>query len=82
MSRELTVDEDPKTGEKLETPQIIGWMQEANPDVAKIVLDADTSGNNGRSCWYWLRLANGDLMLACFPQGDTYIATEADDNRP
>ena len=28
--------------------------------------------HDGRSEWVWVTLLNGDLMLACFPHGDTY----------
>ena len=33
--------------------------------------------DNGRSQWHLIRLASGELVLACYPRGDTYIATEA-----
>lgn len=33
-------------------------------------------GNGERSDWQWVRLANGDLMLAVFPQGDGYFEVE------
>lgn len=36
------------------------------------VLAADEDSHDGRSNWVWLRLANGDLVLGVFPQGDTY----------
>lgn len=32
--------------------------------------------NDGRSRYTWLRLANGDLMLGVYPQGDTYFEVE------
>lgn len=28
--------------------------------------------DDGRSDWVWVRLANGDLLLATYPRGDTY----------
>jgi len=34
-------------------------------------------GTDGRSRWYWFRLSNGDLILGFYPQGETYLATEA-----
>lgn len=42
-------------------------------DVAKVI-NAPTGGSDGRSEWVWIRLQNGDLALAVFPQGDTYEA--------
>lgn len=35
-------------------------------------------GDDGRSNWFWLRAPDGDLMLACFPHGDGYRASETD----
>lgn len=37
------------------------------------VVNAPVDTSNGRSEWVWVRLANGDLLLGVFPQGDTYI---------
>jgi len=31
---------------------------------------------DGRSEWMWVRLPNGDLLLATFPHGDTYFHVE------
>lgn len=31
---------------------------------------------HSRSQWVWIRLPDGDLVLATFPQGDDYFATE------
>lgn len=35
-------------------------------------------GMDGRSNWVWIRLANGDLILGCYPQGETYFMVEDD----
>lgn len=80
--REIVQTECVQTGEALETPRVLGWMQRAAPYVAQMVIDADTRTGDGRSEWFWVRMANGDLMLATFPQGETYMATEADEDRP
>jgi hypothetical protein len=63
-------------------PDLLGTMTVADPKAAQAVIDASVNTGNGRSHWYWVRLVNGDLMLACYPQGDTYFDTEADPNRP
>ena len=73
--------EDPQTGDRLEMPQRIGTMHPAKPETAAKVIAAPDTGNDGRSPWYWLRI-NGDLMMVCYPQGDTYIMTEEDMDRP
>lgn len=80
--REVLQTECEKTGERLDEPRVLGWLQKANPEIAKIVLDAAPETEDGRSDWYWLRLANGDLMLATFPRGATYFDTELDEARP
>ena len=35
-----------------------------------------TEDDDGRSAYTWVRLANGDLMLALFPHGEGYFALE------
>lgn len=71
---------NPETG--ADTDQPLGWLVPADDRLAAQVIDAKVGDDDGRSEWYWLRLQNGDLMLACFPCGDTYLATEADPQRP
>jgi hypothetical protein len=39
----------------------------------KTILDSSTKSGDGRSPWVWVRLANGDLLLGMFPQGETYM---------
>ncbi len=51
-------------------------IQDAKPRHVKLVLEADELSEDGRSQWVWVRLSTGDLVLAVFPQGDTYFATE------
>lgn len=80
--REILQTECEKTGETLKTPRVLGWTAPASPEVAQTVLDATPGDIDGRSEWLWLRLANGALMLATFPRGDAYFATEADEARP
>jgi len=74
----VTTDIDPRSGEHLETPQIIGWSAPMGSEAIKMVLDAPTSGDDGRSEFFYLLLANGDLVVACYPQGDTYMSLDAD----
>lgn len=80
--REILQDTDLETNERLNPPRVLGWLEKAKPEVAQVVIDAAPNTGDGRSDWHWFRLANGDLMLATFPQGETYFATEADEARP
>lgn len=60
-------------------------MHTAIDEDIKTVLRAPRNTDDGRSQWLWIRLHNGDLILGCFPQGDTYLAVEKGahwDNRP
>lgn len=41
-----------------------------------LALDPSLPDGETRSEWVWLRLANGDLCLATFPQDEGYIALE------
>lgn len=61
----------------------IGWRFDASKEVVEHVFaspinawDDPTFPNQGRSPWVWIRLANGDLLLGCFPQADTYMEIE------
>ena len=51
-----------------------GWARQlVPPDGVDCVLNGD------RSPWYWIRLPDGDLVLACYPQegpNGTYLQTE------
>ena len=40
------------------------------------VLKQPTDTGEGKSIWLWIRLPDGDLVLATYPQGDTYEQTE------
>lgn len=80
--REIVQTECEKTGDPLPAPRVLGWVKPAAPYAAQLVLDAPAGKPDGRSEWLWLRLANGDLMLATFPRGETYFATENDEDRP
>jgi hypothetical protein len=51
----------------------IAWMKDASPEAVDYMLTREVGTGNGRSKWVWLRLANGDLILGTFPQGDTYM---------
>ncbi len=54
----------------------------ADSKVCRMVLRADPNSDDGRSQYVWVRLANGDLILGVYPQGETYEKTEVDPNRP
>lgn len=48
------------------------WPVYETPRVPFDLLDLPV-GDDTRSSWNWLRLANGDLMIGIFPCGDTYL---------
>jgi hypothetical protein len=41
-------------------------------DVADLLRNPIEEDQDGRSAWVWVTLANGDVMLATFPQGETF----------
>lgn len=71
-------DEDFYTANADLAPCLVDEWRNASAESVATVLAADESADDGRSQWLWIRFANGDLVLACFPQGDTYSATEVD----
>lgn len=54
-------------------PGLLAYVRPASPEAVRDVLAADESSDDGRSPWVWLTLTNGDLPLATFPQGGTYL---------
>jgi len=55
------------------------WQEPAPQEAVDYILKQpiQCKGNNdGRSKWMWIRLPDGDLVLAVYPQGDTYFSTE------
>ena len=63
-------DDDPE--------RVIATLHPASAEAVALVAAASEDTEDGRSQFMWLRLPNGDLMLGVFPQGDTYLACEAD----
>ena len=63
-------------------PRHIATVAPASREMVEMVLAADEHGHDGRSPFVWVRLANGDLLLGVFPQGETYFETENDEGRP
>jgi hypothetical protein len=53
----------------------MGEMYPASDESVKQIIESPTDGD-GRSEWFWVWTSDGDVMLACFPQGDMYFATE------
>lgn len=51
----------------------LGYHTPADPADVKAVLDRAPVGHDSRSDFKWIRLANGDLILGVYPQGDTYL---------
>lgn len=58
------------------TATVCATSKLADPRMARFVIDASDVSEDGRSRWLWVRLANGDLLLACYPQGGTYEIVE------
>lgn len=86
MHREIVVEPEQIDPER---PLLLAIEADADPRIAQMVIDANVDEGDGsqghldgRSNWKWIRFANGDLMLACWPHGETYEATEEDPNRP
>lgn len=52
----------------------IAHVTPATADEVFNVLFAPIDGSDGRSAPVWVRLANGDLLLGVFPEGETYIS--------
>lgn len=46
------------------------WRQPAQEKAVLEVLNGQRSG------WYFIRLPDGNLVIACYPQANTYEATE------
>lgn len=62
----------------------LATVHPADPAVAEWVLSqsADPLNMDGRSEFMWIRLANGDLILGVYPQGETYWECEKDAQFP
>lgn len=48
----------------------------ARTEVVEKLLNMPVGDHNGRSGWMWVHLANGDVVLGFFPQGDAYFEVE------
>lgn len=60
---------------------LLGYTTPASEESVRVVLAADTESGDGRSEWLWIRLANGNLILGVYPQGETYFDTEEDHSK-
>lgn len=47
-------------------------MTDLTDNQALAVLNADEGDDDGRSQWLQIVFPNGDVMVGCFPQGDTF----------
>lgn len=57
--------------------RVIASIFPASKKSIKEVLELEVGNkDDGRSNFMWVRLVNGDLMLALFPWGDGYFAVE------
>lgn len=62
------------------TDEIAGYRIKISDAQAQEIINAHVDGPHeydGRSGWYLVRTTDGSLMLACYPHGDTYFATES-----
>lgn len=57
-----------------DTEQVLAYINDAAPEDVMFVLDTAVGDGDGRTQWKWIRLQNGDLILGCFPSGETYEA--------
>ncbi len=58
-------------------PSAVVWMGDASQEAVNGIVATDPDGiDDCRSQWVWIRFPNGDLFLACAPQGDTYFTWE------
>lgn len=64
------------------TDQTLCIIHPASDESIKLVLKSDETSADGASNWVWVRFQNGDLCLAKFPQGDTYLECELDAQAP
>lgn len=60
----------------------LAYTTKADPADVAHVLAQPTTGHDGRSDWVWLRLRDGTLALATFPQGDTYMTISDNGKAP
>ena len=59
---------EPKPG----TQPVVGVTFPASYGLVHNLLIQDKDTGDGRSNFYWIQLANGDVGLVVFPQGDCY----------
>lgn len=53
------------------------WSEQAAPpESVDYILAKPIGGEDNRSSWVFIRLPSGDLVLATYPQGETYLMTE------
>ncbi len=51
--------------------EIIATVYSASQELAEMVIRQPIN-QDGRSAWSWFVLANGDVILGCFPMGSTF----------
>lgn len=59
---------------------IITEINPASDEAAMSVIMAPVT-DDGRSNFFWLWTDDGDRMLACYPRGEMFSATETDGER-
>jgi hypothetical protein len=64
------------TGDIDDVDIYVATVAPASEEGIKIVTDANPDSDDGRSPFMWVLLANGDLLLGVFPQGETYEKLE------
>jgi len=68
----VAAEQPTKTGFPL---TVATFFPAAEVEANRVIAAVDNE--DGRSSWQWMRLANGDLVLAAYPGGNTYTGLEA-----
>lgn len=61
-----------------DTKKVLALAMPASEESIRAIMLAEENDPDGRSPFMFFRLANGDLILGCFPCGETYFETEND----
>jgi hypothetical protein len=81
MTRRIKIETLRRDPDWTDDPTLIGYRRPITHRQASAIINANVDDckeeHNGRSGWYLVRTADSSLMLACYPHGDTYLATEA-----
>ena len=68
----ITQDHDEDSSDFHDKELRLAYVSPALAEDVAALLALPAIGHDGRSEWSWVRLRDGTLMLAVFPQGETY----------